>query len=73
MPRKLSIQIVEDVTPEGGVMLVTGLRAGHAPALTSALEAFVKAERAKFNNGGTSGVGHAAEDFLTVLYEARGF
>lgn len=54
-------------------MVATGLRAGHVPAVAAALSDFVKAERARFSNGGTSGVGHAAEEFLEALDKARGF
>lgn len=55
------------------VMVVTGMRVGHAPALASALHDFVMADRARFNNGGLSGVGMAAEDFLNALNKAHGF
>ena len=73
MARELSIQITESIGPDGGVMVVTGLRAGHAPALAAALEEFVRADKARFPNGGQSGVGWTAEDFLKALNKERGF
>ena len=77
MARELEINIdgIPDrgvAGPAGGYMVVTGLRAGHAPAVASALEMFVKSERARFPDG-TSGVGFAAEEFLAALNKARGF
>ena len=68
----MQIAIKDVIDAEGGYMVVTGLRAGHAPAVASALEMFVKSERARFPNG-TSGVGFAAEEFLAALNKARGF